>query len=109
MSGVIMELELQQWPDLFDALSEVGPMSEFHVKYIVAQLVEVASLCQTLGFVHRDIKLSNICFPLEQNSGLCLTIKQLFESKTDFVRIKLTDFGMAGMCFVSDKCHNSLL
>jgi hypothetical protein len=29
--------------------SEVGPMSEFHVKYIVAQLVEVASLCQTLG------------------------------------------------------------
>ena len=29
--------------------SEVGPMSEFHVKYIVAQLVEVASLCQALG------------------------------------------------------------
>ena len=69
------------------------------------------SNCITLlvGFVHRDIKLSNICFPLEQNSGLCLTIKQLFESKTDFVRIKLTDFGMAGMCFVSDNCHNSLL
>ena len=29
--------------------SEVGPMSEYHVKYIVAQLVEVASLCQALG------------------------------------------------------------
>lgn len=61
-----MELELMESRDLFDRLATDGPMSEEHVRYIMAQIIDAISLCHRLGIAHRDIKLSNITFPRDE-------------------------------------------
>lgn len=91
--GFAMELELMQSMDLFDLLAEVGALPEYHVQCIVAQLIEAVSLCHKLGIAHRDIKLSNVCFSMNQVRGR--SVQSLLQSK-ECIRVKLADFGMAG-------------
>lgn len=91
--GFAMELELMQSMDLFDLLAEVGALPEHHVQAIVAQLIEAVSLCNKLGIAHRDIKLSNVCFSLNQCRGA--SIQSLLAGK-ESIRVKLADFGMTG-------------
>ena len=91
--GFAMELELMQSMDLFDLLAEVGALPEHHVQGIVAQLIEAVSLCNKLGIAHRDIKLSNVCFSLNQCRGA--SIQSLLAGK-ECIRVKLADFGMTG-------------
>ncbi|KAJ1420059.1 kinase-like domain-containing protein [Ochromonadaceae sp. CCMP2298] len=119
-----MELELMQTMDLFDVLAEVGTVPEAQVASIAAQLVEATLLCNRLGIAHRDIKLSNVCFPLTQAGG-GIDLVQLVRGHPeaphahtlpplphhpshlnpamsvpaqvlDSARVKLADFGMTG-------------
>ncbi len=91
--GFAMEPELMQSMDLFDLLAEVGTVPEYHVQCIVTQLIEAVSLCHKLGIAHRDIKLSNVCFSMNQVRGR--SVQSLLQSK-ECIRVKLADFGMAG-------------
>ena len=91
--GFAIELQLMQSIDLFDLLSEVGVLPEYHVQCIIAQLIEAVSLCNTLGIAHRDIKLSNICFSMYQYNSH--SVQSLLQSKMP-IKIHLADFGMSG-------------
>lgn len=91
--GFAIELQLMQSIDLFDLLSGVGVLPEYHVQCIIAQLIEAVSLCNTLGIAHRDIKLSNICFSMYQYNSH--SVQSLLQSKTP-IKIHLADFGMSG-------------
>eukprot|EP00092_Neocalanus_flemingeri_P033410 GFUD01036326.1.p1 GENE.GFUD01036326.1~~GFUD01036326.1.p1 ORF type:complete len:312 (-),score=75.92 GFUD01036326.1:57-992(-) len=46
--------------DLFDFISEQGPLPEALAKDLFSQLVDTVSLCHQKGVVHRDIKDENI-------------------------------------------------
>eukprot|EP01038_Epipyxis_sp_PR26KG_P014930 gene14930-20082_t len=116
--GFALELELMSSLDLFDFLSIVGTLPEKHTSHIIAQLIEAISLCNRLGIAHRDIKLSNITFPLdvEIEKRIALFKKKDNSNFNDNnnnnnnmtqdtpINIKLTDFGMAGFL-----CHDRKL
>jgi energy-converting hydrogenase Eha subunit A len=80
--GFLLELELMQELDLFDKLAAVGTISEENVQLIIARLVGAVCLMCHQGIAHRDIKLSNITFSIQE-------AEQLYDCK-------LADFGMAG-------------
>merc|ERR1711915_808087 len=61
--------------DLFDFISEQGPLQESLAKEIFSQIVDTVSECHKKGVVHRDIKDENI----------------LIETKN--FKTKLIDFG----------------
>ena len=46
--------------DLFDFISEQGPLPEAVAKDLFSQLVDTVRLCHQKGVVHRDIKDENI-------------------------------------------------
>lgn len=46
--------------DLFDFISEQGPINETLARDLFSQIVETVSLCHQKGVVHRDIKDENI-------------------------------------------------
>jgi serine/threonine protein kinase len=79
VSGFCLELELMESFDLFDKLSKDGIMIEANVKQVVSQLIDAVSLCNKLGIAHRDIKLSNITFPLTRKETQ--TDDSLFHNK----------------------------
>jgi serine/threonine protein kinase len=56
---VVME-RINNCKDLFDFISEKGPLSETSTKKIFHQLVETVLQCHARGVVHRDIKDENI-------------------------------------------------
>jgi calcium/calmodulin-dependent protein kinase I len=85
----VLELELMQSADLFDRLSTEGVMSEAQAKSVSRQLVEAVALCSRINIAHRDIKLSNVVFPLPNSEAT-------EEAREDFFKVKLADFGMAG-------------
>lgn len=62
----VLELELMKSMDLFDQLSQEGVFSENKVRQVAQQLTLAAQLFTDVGIAHRDIKLSNITFPKEE-------------------------------------------
>jgi len=56
---IVME-RVNNCKDLFDFISEQGPLSETLAKRIFHQLVETVMQCHVRGVVHRDIKDENI-------------------------------------------------
>jgi len=46
--------------DLFDFISEEGPLSEVKARSILSQVVDTVLLCHNKGVLHRDIKDENI-------------------------------------------------
>jgi len=64
--------------DLFDFISEQGPLQESIARDIFSQIVDTVSECHKKGVVHRDIKDENI----------------LIDTKT--FKTKLIDFGSGG-------------
>lgn len=72
-TGFALELELMESMDLFDLLAANGPLSEWQVRGIIAQLVDAVSFCNRLGIAHRDIKLSNITFPKKAQAVVATT------------------------------------
>jgi serine/threonine protein kinase len=65
------------------SLSLSLPVSSLQV---ILQLVDAVLHCSRQGIAHRDIKLSNVTFPVDSNS----------DSASDDIIVKLADFGMAG-------------
>lgn len=71
-------MELAPGGDLFDRLISGGAVPEDVARPFFAQLVSAVDFCHARGVAHRDIKLENV---LLDGSG----------------RIKLSDFGLAGV------------
>ena len=71
----MLVMERCQGQDLFDFISEHGPMKEAQARKLFSQLLNTVLMCHNHGVLHRDIKDENI----------------LIDSKTN--KIKLIDFG----------------
>ena len=95
IDGFVIEQELMHDKDLFDLLVAHGVFSEEHCKQVVRQLLDAIDICSRIGIAHRDVKLSNITFPvafeITKNAKGALTLPST-------LHIKLADFGMAGFC-----------
>lgn len=48
---------------LFDIAAEIGHLSEKQTRHIAVQLIQAIYQLNQYDIAHRDIKLSNICFP----------------------------------------------
>mmetsp|Transcript_12657 Transcript_12657/g.20559 ORF Transcript_12657/g.20559 Transcript_12657/m.20559 type:complete len:1601 (+) Transcript_12657:232-5034(+) len=102
----VMEMELMQSIDLSEKLNEVGEFAEEQAKHIAIQLVQAVALCQVNGLVHRDIKLTNIGFPVRTNASMLpenasssaasSSASARKEAAAMPLQIKVADFGMAG-------------
>lgn len=82
---MVLELELMSRNDLFDELSTAGVLKEHKTAAIVYQVVLAVTFCREYNMAHRDVKLSNIIFPLDAH-----------ENPAHALKVKLADFGMAG-------------
>ncbi len=92
----VIDMELMQQANLFDKLCEHGRgFKEYQVKHIAIQLVQAVAMLEANAISHRDIKLSNITFPVKINEDL-QTSGSHVRSKHRPMQIKLADFGMAG-------------
>ena len=63
------------------------------------QLVQAVALCQVNGLVHRDVKLTNIGFPVRTSATVAPgggSSASKKEATPGPLQIKLADFGMAG-------------
>ena len=70
--------------DLFDFISDNGPLKEDLAKQIFKQIVETVDSCHKAGVIHRDIKDENILIDEKHN------------------QIKVIDFGSG------DKFHDEI-
>ena len=95
-STFVIDMELMQPTDLFQKLCEHGRgFKEYQVKHIAIQLVQAVAMLEACSISHRDIKLSNVTFPVRLNEELAVSGQQS-KSKHKPMQIKLADFGMAG-------------
>ena len=78
-SWIIVMDYIPNYVDMFDHISECGPLSVADAREVLAQLLETCSYLISCGIDHRDIKLENI----------------LYNSSTN--QIKLIDFGLASL------------
>jgi serine/threonine protein kinase len=60
---VAIELERMEKQTLFDIAAELGRLSEKQTRHIAVQLIQAIYQLNQYDIAHRDIKLSNICFP----------------------------------------------
>ena len=95
---------------LFNIAAELGHLSEKQVRHIAIQLVQAVSQLNRHDIAHRDIKLSNICFPFDSSTATTAeaeegSLRQYQQMKSSNAilsqnqfkfKIKLIDFGMAG-------------
>jgi len=72
--------------DLFDYISEEGPLPEFVARDLFKQIVDTVSKCHERGVIHRDIKDENILIDLNT------------------MKTKLIDFG-SGIMDTEDQIH----
>ena len=86
--AIVMELP-NNVTDLYDYITERGPLPENEAKYLFQQLVDVVRAIHAQGVVHRDLKDENILI-------------DLFTKK-----LSLIDFGSA--TFIEDKIYTELV
>lgn len=103
---LVIEMERMEKLTLFNIASELTRFTEKQTRHIALQLVQAIYYLNQYDIAHRDIKLSNICFPhLENNSShnsfkKYLQLKEKLFHKNHLKKIKfnvkLIDFGMSG-------------
>lgn len=81
-----MIMECAGGGELFKWVQERGRVSEIETREIIMQVINAMHYCHIRGIVHRDLKLENV----------------LFKSQGD-MRIKVVDFGIAGVCDANRK------
>ena len=74
-------MEYADGGELLDYVEDKKGLEELEARNIIKQLVLGIENCHDQGVIHRDLKLENV----------------LFESK-ERTKIKIVDFGIAGMC-----------
>ena len=74
-------MEYADGGELLDYVEEKKGLGEIEARSIMKQLVLGIENCHDQGVIHRDLKLENV----------------LFETKGR-TKIKIVDFGIAGMC-----------
>jgi serine/threonine protein kinase len=67
--SVAVELEKMETSTLFNIAAEMGHLTEKQTRHIAVQLVQCLSHMNRYDLAHRDIKLSNICFPYYLSSS----------------------------------------
>lgn len=75
--------------DLYDYVTERGPLSEEEARELMSQVVAVVTSCHSAGVIHRDIKDENLLVTTDKHGRPLL---------------KLIDFG-SGSFFVRDKIY----
>jgi len=68
-------MERSRGQDMFDYISERGPLKEEHARKLFTQILQTVLMCHNSGVLHRDIKDENILIDANNN------------------KIKLIDFG----------------
>lgn len=68
--------------ELYEYLKKHDTMPEPRVREIILQVVQAMLYCHSRGVVHRDLKLENVLFTNKYE---------------DDFRVKVVDFGIAGM------------
>lgn len=97
IDGFVMELELMEKLDLYEKLVADGVFNEQDAKQIIRQLIDSIVICNNAGIAHRDVKLSNITFPVPNTED---------KGKASELKVRLADFGMAGfMDPITKKLH----
>ena len=92
---------------LFNIASELRRFTEKQTRHIAIQLIQTILHLNYYDIAHRDIKLSNICFPyFEKNSHPNNSLSKYLQLKNKLFKknqikklkfnIKLIDFGMSG-------------
>ncbi|CAK4744167.1 unnamed protein product [Aphanomyces euteiches] len=82
---LVIEMELMHGGDVFDRISDKGPLPEKQAAIFISHLIQGIEFCLQNGVVHRDVKLSNLA--LDEGSE--------FGSQDKLTVLKLADFGMA--------------
>ena len=85
--GYYIVMEIFNGKDLFDFISESGPLSESVAREIFSQVVETVLDCQSRGVLHGDIKDENIMIDKET------------------LEVKMIDFG-SGQWFDPNQLYN---
>ena len=57
---IIMEYLGEDWCDLYDYIENYGPVKEEHTREIFSQVVSSVEYMHWLGYLHNDIKGTNI-------------------------------------------------
>lgn len=91
---------------LFNIASELSKFTEKQTRHIAIQLVQCVYHLNHYDIAHRDIKLSNICFPYLDKNSKNNSLSKYFQLKNKLFHknqlkkikfnIKLIDFGMSG-------------
>ncbi|CAI5479505.1 unnamed protein product [Closterium sp. Yama58-4] len=97
--AVHLVMELCNGGDLFDFIQSApkGRLTEQQAASVMRQLLGALHHCHSLGVLHRDVKPENIL--------LCDRVPQ--QSGNGDVRIKLSDFGVAGFLNEDGVCTDS--
>ncbi|CAI7788430.1 unnamed protein product [Closterium sp. NIES-53] len=97
--AVHLVMELCNGGDLFDFIQGApkGRLNERHAASVMRQLLGALHHCHSLGVLHRDVKPENIL--------LCDRVTH--QSRDRDVRIKLSDFGVAGFLNEDGVCTDS--
>lgn len=70
-SYVALVMEYAPNGDLFDIITETGPMAEALAKFYFSQLISAIDACHARGVIHRDIKPENLLFDAHFGLKLC--------------------------------------
>ncbi|CAI5524879.1 unnamed protein product, partial [Closterium sp. Naga37s-1] len=97
--AVHLVMELCNSGDLFDFIQSApkGRLTEQQAASVMRQLLNALHHCHSLGVLHRDVKPENIL--------LCDRVPH--QSRDGDVRIKLSDFGVAGFLNEDGVCTDS--
>lgn len=111
-SNVYMCLELCSFGNFYHHIKRNGPLSEYEAGYVMYQLIDGLNYLHNQGFVHRDLKLSNILISGARSLNQCPAQFQSrpfsTQEETTLYEIKVCDFGLAASLGGPEEEHFTL-